>query len=179
VTAATQPAATLPDVLAERLRGRGRGRGRVVLVGIGNPLLGDDAAGCLVARGVKGTPGIDVIESDDVPERDVLRIADAKPDVVVLADAVDLGAPAGSVALLEPDALAGYAPTTHRVPLSLIATLLRRAAAADVLVLAIQPRQMAPGAGVSPEVARSVEALVGMIRTCGARAAQALEEAPC
>ena len=158
---AAQRAATLPDVLAERLTGR------VVLVGIGNPLLGDDVAGCLVARGVEGTPGIDVVESDDVPERDVLRIADAHPDVVVLVDAVDLGAPAGSVAVLEPDALAGYAPTTHRVPLSLIATLIRRAAAAEVLVLAIQPRQMTPGAGVSPEVARSVEALVGMMRRGG------------
>jgi len=167
--------ATLPAALADRLRGRGR----VVLVGIGNPLLGDDAAGCLVARGVKGTPGIDVVESDDVPERDVLRIADANPDVVLLADAVDLGAPPGSVALLEPDALAGYAPTTHRVPLSLIATLIRRAAAADVLVLAIQPGRLTPGAGVSPEVAWSVDALVGMIRSRGAHAGQALEGTPC
>jgi hydrogenase 3 maturation protease len=172
---ATRPATTLPAALADRLRGRGR----VVLVGIGNPLLGDDAAGCLVARGVKGTPGIDVVESDDVPERDVLRIADAKPDVVLLADAVDLGAPAGSVAVLEPDALAGYAPTTHRVPLSLIATLIRRVAAADVLVLAIQPRQMTPGAGVSPEVARSVEALVGMIRRAGGRETRARDGALC
>jgi hydrogenase 3 maturation protease len=149
---------TLAGTLADRLTGR------VVLVGIGNPLLGDDAAGCLVARGVRGTPGIEVVESEDVPERDVLRIASARPDVVVLADAVELGAPPGGVAVVDPDTLAGYAPTTHRVPLSLIATLLRRATAADVFVLAIQPRHLMPGVAVSPEVARSVEALVGILR---------------
>jgi hydrogenase 3 maturation protease len=151
----------------------------VVLVGIGNPLLGDDVAGCLVARGLRGAPGIAVVESEDVPERDVLRIADARPDVVVLADAVDLGAPPGSVAVLEPDALAGYAPTTHRFPLSFLAAIIRRAAKSDVLVLAIQPRQVTPGAGVSPEVARSVDALVGILRGVGAPEARARRMARC
>jgi hydrogenase 3 maturation protease len=160
----------LPDVLADRLAGR------VVLVGIGNPLLGDDAAGCLVARGARGTPGIEVVESEDVPERDVLRIADARPDVVVLADAVDLGARPGSVAVLEPDALAAYAPTTHRVPLSLLARLIRRVAAADVFVLAIQPRHLMPGVAVSPEVSRSVGALVRILRS-GPRPRRRLREA--
>ena len=162
----------LPELLADRLTGR------VALVGIGNPLRGDDAAGCLVARGVQGTPGITVFESEDVPERDVLRIVDARPDVVILADAVDLGAAPGAVALLEPDALAGYAPTTHRVPLSLLAALIRRLAATDVFVLAIQPRHLAPGGEVSPAVARSVEAVVGMLRR-GPRTRRVREVVPC
>jgi hydrogenase maturation protease len=150
--------AALSDALGRRLTGR------VVLVGIGNPVLGDDAAGGLVARGVRGTPGIDVVESDDVPERDVLRIVSERPDVVVLVDAVDLHAPPGSVAVLEPDHLTGYLPTTHRVPLSLIATLIRRTTAADVFVLGIQPGKMTPGVGVSPEVNHSVDVLVQMLR---------------
>ena len=164
---------TPPGMLEDRLRGR------VVLVGIGNPLLGDDVAGCLVARGVRGTPGIVVVESEDVPERDVFRIADARPDVVVLADAVDLGAPPGSVAVLEPNALAGYAPTTHRFPLSFLAAIIRRAASTDVLVLAIQPGQVTPGAGVSPDVARSVDALVGIIRRAASPETRERQAATC
>jgi hydrogenase maturation protease len=144
-------------------------RGRVVLVGIGNPFRGDDAAGCLVARGVRGVPGIEVVESEDVPERDLLRIVAAKPDVVLLVDAVHLGASPGSMAILEPGTLVRYAPTTHRVPLVLLASLIRRAAGADVVVLAIQPGQTAPGASVSPEVARSVTAVVDGIRRRGGR----------
>ena len=144
--------------LAERLRGR------VVLVGIGNPFRGDDGAGCLVARGLRGVPGIAVVESEDVPERDLFRIVAARPDVVLLADAVHLGAAPGAVALLDPERLAHYAPTTHRVPLRLLASLIRGAASADVLVLAIQPGQTVSGSGVSPTVARSVRAVVALIR---------------
>lgn len=148
----------LPPGMAERMRGK------VVLVGIGNPLRGDDAAGCLLARLLARTPGLTVVVSDDVPERDVLAIADARPDVVVLADALDLGLAPGSVALVEPEALAGYTPTTHRVPLALVADILRRASGADVLVLGIQPRQVEPGTAAGGEVRVAVAALADLIR---------------
>ncbi len=154
-------------------------RGRVVLVGIGNPFRGDDAAGCLVARGVRGLPGIAVVESEDVPERDLLRIVAAQPDVVLLVDAVHLGAPPGSVAVLEPEALVRYTPTTHRVPLALLADLIRRAAPAHVAVLAIQPGQTAPGAGVSPEVAHSVTAVVDCLRRSRDRGPESDRAATC
>ena len=167
---------TLPRELADRMRGR------VVLVGIGNPLRGDDAAGCLLARALARTPGLTVVHSEDVPERDVLPIADAHPDVVVLADALDMGLAPGSVAVVEPDALARYAPTTHRVPLALLADILRRACGAEVVVLGIQPRQVEPGAPVSREVHLTVRALAGwMRRQARRRAAGAPVEAasPC
>ena len=158
-------------VLAELLRGR------VVLVGIGNPFRGDDAAGCLVARGVRDVPGLEVVESEDVPERDLFRIVAARPDVVLLVDAVHLGAPPGATAVLDPEVLARYAATTHSVPLGLLASLIRRAVSAKVVVLAIQPRQTAPGSGLSPAVARTVGAVVDCIRRhraqgpCSGRAA--------
>lgn len=129
---------------------------RVVLVGIGNPLRGDDAAGCLVARRLAGTPGLTVVPSDETPERDVPRIVDLKPDLVILADAVAMGRPPGTVEVLGTGALAGYLPTTHRLPLTLLADILRRASRAEVVVLAIQPGRVELGAAVSPEVAAAV-----------------------
>lgn len=138
--------------------------GRVVFVGVGNPLFGDDAAGCLVARALVGTPGLDVIEADDVPENYVIQITDGTPDVVVLADAVDLGASPGSVAILEKEAMARYEPSTHRVPLGLIAEILQRSSGADVFVLAIQPGRVQMGAVMSVEVARTVASLTELIR---------------
>ena len=123
---AEHASSALQDALADRLRGR------VVLVGVGNPLFGDDAAGCLVARALVGIPGLDVVEADDVPENHVIHIADGTPDVVVLVDAVDLGASPGSVAILEKEAMAQYEPSTHRVPLGLIAEIIQRSSGADV-----------------------------------------------
>ncbi len=148
--------------LAEALGGRLVGR--VILVGVGNPLFGDDAAGCLTARGLKGTAGLEVIQADDAPERHVVQIADSAPDVVVLVDAVDLGAPVGSVAILEKEAMARYEANTHRVPLGLLAEFIQRACGADVFVVAIQPGRVELGAAVSPQVNRSVGLLRELIR---------------
>ena len=151
----------LADALAARLKGD------VVLVGVGNPLRGDDAAGCLVAEGLDGTPGLKVIHAEDVPECYFGKILACEPDVVVLVDAVDLGQPVGSIAMLGKDELVTYEPSTHRVPLALTAELIQGATGADVFVLGIQPLQVELGAGVSPSVARAVASLVETIRRAG------------
>ena len=148
---------TLADELAARLLGS------VVLVGVGNPLRGDDAAGCLVARRLRGTPGVCVIEAEEVPESFVGDIAAAMPDAVVMVDAVDLGREPGAVALLEKEQVAAYAPTTHRLPLSLVMEVARRRTGGDVFLIAIQPSRVGFGAPPTPEVSESVERLAGML----------------
>lgn len=161
----------LADELRERLRGR------IVLVGIGNPLRGDDAAGCLVARALAGVPGLTVVDGDDTPEREVPRIAalSPPPDTVVLVDAVELGAAPGSVALLAPADLARYTPTTHRVPLALLGDIIHAACGARVVVLAIQPSRIELGTGLSRAAERGVGVLVDTVReVLGAPAAASL-----
>jgi len=150
---------------------------RVVLVGIGNPLRGDDAAGCLVARRLEGTPGIIVVVSDETPERDVPRIVDLKPDLVILADAVAMGRPPGTVEVMDTAALTGYLPTTHRLPLALLADILRRASSAEVVVLAIQPDRVALGVDVSAGVAAAVERAAEWVREAARETA--VEAASC
>lgn len=161
--------ATLERELASHLTGR------VVLVGVGNPLRGDDAAGCHLARALVGEPGITVLECEDTPERELLRITAGHPDTVVLADAVRLGAPAGAVAVLEAEALARYTATTHRVPLALVAGVIRHWCHARIVVLAIEPGDMDIGAGLSPAVQRTVTALAAVVRA----ALRSREQAAC
>lgn len=155
--------AGLPGALAARLKGK------VVLVGLGNWLLGDDAAGCLVARALRGIPGLDAILAEDIPESYLSAVIQGEPDCVVLVDAIDMAAPAGSVALLEPSDLSLYQPSTHRVPLRLIADFIRRDRAADIVVLAIQPHRLDMETRVSPEVAAAAQLLADMIRHAVAR----------
>jgi hydrogenase 3 maturation protease len=170
---AARPTTALEQEIRRRLIGR------VVVVGVGNPLRGDDAAGCAIAHGLRGLPGVTVVEAEDLPEREVLRIADAAPETVVLVDAVDLGAPPGSVAVLDPDELAAYAPTTHRVPLSLLADVIRRACRARVFVLAIQPWHLTFGVPFSREVAESVEVVIGLLRRVLTPASRGTEAVAC
>jgi hydrogenase 3 maturation protease len=147
----------LPDELAARLSGN------VVVVGVGNPLRGDDAAGCLVARRLQGIPGVPAIEAEEVPESFVGDIAAAMPDVVALVDAVDLGAEPGAVAVLEREQVATYAPTTHRLPLSLVMEVVQRRTGADVFLIAVQPSRVDFGTEMTPEVSDSVAGLAGIL----------------
>lgn len=168
---------TLREELAVRLSGT------VVVLGVGNPLRGDDAAGCLLARRMRDTPDVRVIEAEEVPESFVGDIAAAAPDVVVLVDAVDLGAAPGTVAVLEPDDVAAYAPTTHRLPLSLVMDVVQRRTGADVFLIAVQPLSLEFGAPVTPQVEAGVELLAAVLSEllrapCGLQATMAATRSP-
>lgn len=159
-----------PDDLALALRAR-LGRS-VVVMGIGNPERADDGAGLLVARLVadaapetpprNALPGgrrVTVLLAEDVPESWVGPASAARPDTVLMVDAAHLGAAPGSAALLEPEDLQGGAAFTHRTPLALLSTFLRRETGADVLLLAIQPRSVEWGGPMSREVEDSARHL--------------------
>jgi hydrogenase 3 maturation protease len=148
---------SLRQRLAERLKGT------VVVVGVGNPLRGDDAAGSLAARRLMGMARAHVIDAQEVPESYLGEVRAAAPDTVVLIDAVDLGAKPGSAALLEKEDVALYFPSTHRLPLSLVMEFVQCETGADVLLLAVQPRRVDFGAPVSDEVEASVSLLAEML----------------
>ena len=65
-------------------------QGNVVVMGIGNPCRGDDAAGSLVAQMISDVPGVRVIDAQDVPESYLRQVVGEGPDTVVLIDSVDL-----------------------------------------------------------------------------------------
>jgi len=148
---------SLEKTLAARLRGR------VTVVGIGNPLRGDDAAGCLVARGLRPAPCLQSIVAEEVPESHLGSVTASRPDTIVLVDAVDMGAPAGSLALVEASDLNGFTPTTHHVPLDILARWLARETGADVVVAAVQPRRIGWGDPMSPEVGEGARLLAGAL----------------
>jgi hydrogenase 3 maturation protease len=145
---------SLETELAPRLTGR------VVLVGVGNPLRGDDAAGCLAARRVRERDGVRVIVAEEIPEAYLGPIAAATPNAVVLLDAVDFGAAPGSFAILGRTDVRVYDPTTHRLPLSVLMELVELETGADVLLVGIQPSRTGYGQPPSDEVAAAAE-LVG------------------
>jgi len=138
---------SLEGALRERLRGR------VTVVGIGNPLRADDAVGGLVAGRLRPGPGLHVIDAEEVPESHLGPVTATRPDTILLVDAVDLGAPAGSLALVGPGDLDRFTPTSHRVPLEVLARWLAAETGARVFLLAVQPARTGVGEAVSAEVA--------------------------
>lgn len=138
-------------------------RGKVVVMGMGNPSCGDDAAGSCVAQQIGSRPGVYVIDAQDVPESYLGRAADQQPDTVVLIDCVDLKSAPGSVAFFEADQTASYWPSTHRLPVDLLVDYLEKATNARVFLIAIQPRETGFLQPMSREVLSSVEVVAEVL----------------
>lgn len=155
----TRSEQALAEVLRKRLRGH------VVVIGVGNPLRGDDGVGSFVARelargvAARGASDIVVIDAEEIPEAFIGSAVDAKPDTILIVDAADLNAPAGSAVLLGAAALQGRAVTTHRTPLGPLAAMLKRETSADVLFLGIQPGDERWGEHLSDDVAATARRL--------------------
>ena len=147
----------LQEQLASRIQGN------VVIMGIGNPCRGDDAAGSVVARRISDAPGVRVIDAQDVPEDYLCLVVNQRPDTVVLIDSVDLDSAPGSVALLDKDQMAGYWPSTHRVPMRLLMDYLARETNARTFLIAIQPRHTVFLEPMSEEVYASVARLAEVL----------------
>ena len=139
--------------------------GNVVVMGIGNPSRGDDAAGSRIAQQICRAPGVCVIDAQDVPENYLCRVADHRPETIVLIDCVDMKSAPGSVAHLdmEKDRTAAYWPSTHRAPLGLLVDYLERTTRARVFLLAIQPRQTGLFEPMSAEMLSSVESVADLL----------------
>jgi hydrogenase 3 maturation protease len=143
--------------------------GVVVVMGIGNPLRGDDAAGSLVARRIEARPNVCVIDAQDVPEEFVVRVVDQRPDTIVLIDSMDLGSAPGSVAFLGADQLAEYWPSTHRVPLGSLMRIIERETGARVVGIGIQPAHTEFLEPLSDAVAASVAEVADALNAALAR----------
>jgi hydrogenase 3 maturation protease len=152
--------------LAARLAARLRRN--TVVVGIGNPNRGDDAAGCLVAGTLSLTrparKGLKIINAEDVPESFLGPITESLPSTVVLVDAVELGQPPGAVALLEVEDLQDREASTHQAPLSLLARFVTAESGADVFVVGIQPGRREVGGAPSPEVVNAARVVAQLLR---------------
>jgi hydrogenase 3 maturation protease len=140
-------------------------KGNIVLVGVGNPMCGDDGVGPAVIQRLNsyrhdGTNGTLLVDGGDSPEAYWGKITASRPQAILLIDAVAWGGEPGSVALLE-RVQEGRSPlSTHRIPLNVFLDLLREETGADVFVLGIQPAQVAFGVAMSLRVQRTLDLLV-------------------
>jgi len=135
--------------------------GKVLVAGVGRVDRLDDGAGPLLARRLASVPGIRTLDCGDRLEDFTGDIARLKPDIVLVADAVDLRAAPGSIALLDADQLPADL-NSHSSTLRTAMEYLRLRTHAEVVLLAIQPAQVADGVGLSTEVGATLDLLVDL-----------------
>ena len=142
---------------------------RVAVLGIGNELNGDDAAGVLVARalkacieqgGARSAAAVLSLEAGAAPESFTGVLRRFQPDLVIFADAAHLDQAAGSVAWIAWQNTVGLSASTHTLPPSVLAEYLIHELGCDIVLIGIQPKSIEFDAPVSAEVQIAVDQIV-------------------
>jgi hydrogenase 3 maturation protease len=149
---------------------------RIAVVGIGNELRGDDAAGLLVAgaliqrqtqdarQATDNLPRLLALEGGAAPENVTGALRRFAPDLVVFVDAafLDAGAPPGVISWLDWRETAGpsaraLSASTHTLPLHVIAQYLASELSCEVALIGIQPNHLAFDRATSQSVRQAAQ----------------------
>jgi len=148
-----------------------------IILGIGNPLGGDDAVGPLVARRINeklaaesdapspstsNRQTITAIDAGSAPESYTSVIRRNRPEQLILVDAADMGLPPGSIRLLSPEKIATISFSTHSMPLSTLISYVQEFCG-QVYIVGVQPKSTKAGGRLSIPVRKSGERVTELI----------------
>jgi len=128
-----------------------------IILCVGNDICGDDGAGPAVARRIAGKVRWRVLDVQTVPESFLMKVVAAKPDVVMIVDALDFDAEPGAVELLASDAVTGQGPSTHGPAPIAFLDLLNMMHPCRRVILGIQPVTGDFGEAMTPAVAKAID----------------------
>ncbi|MBL7076556.1 MAG: hydrogenase maturation protease [Kiritimatiellae bacterium] len=132
------------------------------LVGVGNRLKGDDAAGPLLVDALGSVPGVLCLDTGVAPENYLEQIVATGASIVVIVDAMDVGEAPGSVRLFEGASLTGGL-STHALSLELVTDYLRARGVAEVWLLGIQPEHIGLDAELSSPVRCAINEIAAAV----------------
>jgi len=143
---------------------------RILILGLGNPLLGDEGIGVRVVEELKGLElpdGVVVVEGGTTG-LGLIGLMEGYERVIIV-DAADMGHPPGRVVRftpLEVQLKTAEAPLSlHQIGLEEVLALAEalEVAPAELVIIGIQPSQLEVGAGLSPEVERAIPQIIRII----------------
>lgn len=133
----------------------------LLVVGVGNPLRGDDAAGLKLAEGLAQAGGFELLQCEDVPEKYTREMRTTEADTILVVDAADMGLEPGQIRLVTADRLCEVSISTHKCSLRVLARMLGEAAGKEVLLLGIQPVSVGLGRSMSEIVRERISRFLG------------------
>jgi sulfhydrogenase subunit alpha len=139
-----------------------RDQGAPVFIGVGNPALGDDAAGIEMARTLKDQGVEDVWLESEVEENDGLE-ADPDGRPFILLDAVDFEEAPGKVTLLPMQIVLQNSSLSHKI-LPIVSEVLTPRQMRNAYLLGIQAGSLAEGERISPAVRRAMEEVLEQLK---------------
>lgn len=140
----------------------GEGERRVVLVGVGNPIRGDDAVGPRVIELLEAKPleAVLLLNTESVPEAFTGKVEEFKPTHVLMIDAANFKGVPGETKLISGAQIGGQAISTHNLPLNIFISYIEKSLGVSVLLLGIQPLSIGLGEPMSEPVEASAVSVV-------------------
>ncbi|MEN2985132.1 MAG: hydrogenase 3 maturation endopeptidase HyCI [Thermodesulfovibrionaceae bacterium] len=125
---------------------------KTLIVGVGNPLRGDDAVGSYIVKSINKDINIPLIDCEDAPERYLEKIIQYKPETIIFIDAVEMGIQPGYVCIISDRELESLTILTHKVSLKLLAKYIKSKIQCNIVIIGIQPKNKDFGSTMSKEV---------------------------
>lgn len=138
---------------------------RVVLVGVGNPIRGDDGVGVKIIEMLeqKKLNNVLLLNTETVPEAYTGAVTDYQPTHVLILDAANFNGKPGEAQLIPVEKIGGTAVSTHSLPLTIFASYIQKTLNTKVTLLGVQPKIIDFGAEISPEVNSAAEEIVEIL----------------
>jgi len=149
-----------------------------IVLGIGNRLGGDDAAGTCVVdmlnpalralsagrRRAKAPLPTEImaIDAGTAPESYTSVIRQHRPNLLILVDAANMGLPPGALRTIAPEKISALSFSTHHMPLSMLVSYVKEFCG-TVLLIGVQPERTEIGDRISKAVRKSVKKLAEAI----------------
>jgi hydrogenase 3 maturation protease len=139
-------------------------RGKTVIVGIGNPLRGDDGFGPALIGRLQGKINLICIDAGNAPENYLGRIIKEEPDTVLLVDVAHLDLEPGQYQILQPPDILKCGLTTHDMSSRMLIDFLENQTQADIFMLAVQPKNISLGEEMSECLSKTLDEIELLIQ---------------
>lgn len=132
---------------------------------VGNPLMRDDGVGPALYSELASAPveHLEAVNCETTPENWVARLRQSPPEVLLVADAADMGLPGGAIRKMSLAHTGNISFSSHGIPLSLLLEPFRKEI--EVTVIAVQPLERGFGEELSPAAAEAVSLLAQILRS--------------
>ncbi|MCM8786325.1 MAG: hydrogenase 3 maturation endopeptidase HyCI [Candidatus Omnitrophica bacterium] len=130
---------------------------KVVIIGIGNRLKGDDAAGSIIAEKLKEkikSKNLLIIDAENKPENYIGIIKNFSPSLILIIDSVDFNSYPGNFRIFKIEEIKETTFNTHNFSLPLFKNLIGNS---EIYILGIQPEKIKIGEEVSNCVLKSID----------------------
>jgi hydrogenase 3 maturation protease len=139
---------------------------RVAVLGVGSDLRGDDIAGIIAVEQIEKTikqktlqPEVKLFIGATAPENLTGEIKKFQPSHLIIIDSVHSNVLPGRIMIMAPEEVEGVSFFTHKLPIKLMIDYLLQFCNCRVIIIGIQPKDIAIGRPISKEIGRAVKKL--------------------